>query len=321
MDEPEPESVDLMIGRSVVKRASNRDLMLCSESTTCRSQCIGTIRLLTGSMPMTPSPSPAETYEAFMVTYRFRPWAEALFDHIELRPGARLLDLACGTGIVARVAATRLQNSGTVTGIDMNPAMIEVARSASATEQLDIPWQVGLAGELPFPDASYDVVTIQQGLQFFPDKPAALKECLRVLVPGGLLAVEIWSTLEKQGVQKAYAEAIERVTGTPSMHAPYGTTTSPQLRDLIADAGFVDVTVDEVTIVLSYDDPGSYGERMLQGTSAGVPSMHGRSDEERAELAKAVTVEMAEAVRAATVGDYLITDSTTFIATGTKPGG
>jgi ubiquinone/menaquinone biosynthesis C-methylase UbiE len=283
------------------------------------SQCIESRRFIIGSMTMSPSPTPAETYEAFMVPFRFRPWAEALFDHVDVPAGARVLDLACGTGIVARVAATRLQGSGTITGVDMNPAMIEVARSASAAEHLEIDWQVGLAGELPFPDASFDLVTIQQGLQFFPDKPTALRDCLRVLVPGGLLAVEIWSALEKQGVQKAYAEAIERVTGTPSMHAPYGTTTAQQMHDLIAGAGFVDVSVDEVTIQLSYDNPGSYAERMLQGTSAGVPTMHGRSDEERAELAKAVTADMAHAVAAATVGNYLVTDSTTFIATGRKP--
>lgn len=267
---------------------------------------------------MTHAPSPAETYEAFMVPFRFRPWAETLLDHAGLRSDMRVLDVACGTGVVARVAAARLGRSGIVAGIDMNPAMIEVARSAAAAEGLDIDWQVGLAGELPFPDASFDLVTIQQGLQFFPDKPAALRECLRVLAPGGRIAVGIWSTVEKQGVQQAYAEAIERVTGTPSMHAPYGTTTAQQMQELVAGAGFGDVTVEEVTIQLAYDQPERYAERMLQGTSAGVPTMHGRSDEERAALAEAVAADMADAVRAATVGDVLITDSTTFIATGSK---
>jgi ubiquinone/menaquinone biosynthesis C-methylase UbiE len=268
---------------------------------------------------MTNAPTPAETYEAFMVPFRFRPWAETLLDSAGLRSGMRLLDVACGTGIVARVAAGRLQKNGIVAGIDMNPAMIDVARSAAAAEGFDIEWHVGLASELPFPDESFDVVTIQQGLQFFPDKPAALRECLRVLAPGGRIVVGIWSTLEKQGVQQAYAEAIERVTGTPSMHAPYGTTTPQEMQDLIDGAGFADVSVEEVTIQLSYDQPERYAERMLQGTSAGVPTMHGRSDEERAELAEAVAADMADAVRAATVGDRLITDSTTFIATGTKP--
>jgi ubiquinone/menaquinone biosynthesis C-methylase UbiE len=268
---------------------------------------------------MTHSPTPAETYEAFMVPFRFRPWAETLIDRLDPPPGTRLLDVACGTGIVARTAAARLGDRGTVTGVDMNPAMIEVARSTGTEAGLDIEWSVGLAAALPFPDASFDIVTIQQGLQFFPDKPAALRECLRVLVSGGLLAVAVWSALEKQGIQRPYAEAIERVTGSPSMHAAYGTTTAQQLGDLIAGAGFRDVSVDEVTIDVTYDDPDGYAERMVQGTSAGVPAMHGRSDEERAELARAVAADMADAVRASTVDGRLVTESTTFIARGTRP--
>lgn len=268
---------------------------------------------------MTHSPTPAETYEDFMVPFRFRPWAETLIAYLDPPSGTRLLDVACGTGIVARTAATRLGNNGTVTGIDMNPAMIEVARSTAAREGLDIEWSVGMAGELPFPDASFDIVTIQQALQFFPDQPAALRECLRVLTPGGLLAVEVWSALEKQGIQRPYTEAIEHVTGSPSMHAAYGTTTAQELGALITGAGFADVSVEEVTIEVSYHDPDSYAERMVQGTSAGVPAMHGRSDEERAALAQAVAAEMADAIRASTVDGRLVTESTTFIATGRKP--
>lgn len=268
---------------------------------------------------MTAASTPAQTYEAFMVPFRFGPWAQTLIDRANLRPGMRLLDLACGTGIVARVAAARIGNDGTVTGIDMNPAMIEVARSVSARDELPIDWHVGLANDLPFADAAFDIVTIQQGLQFFPDKPAALHECLRVLVPGGVLMVSIWSALEKQGIQQAYAEAIERVTGSPSMHAAYGTITTQELEDLVAAAGFEDVSIDEVTIQVSYHDPGSYAERMVEGTSAGVPAMHGRTDEERAALARAVAADMAEAVRASTVDGRLVTESTTFIATGRKP--
>ncbi len=270
---------------------------------------------------MTHAPTPAEIYEAFMVPFRFRPWAETLIQRLDPPLGTRLLDVACGTGIVARVAAARLRDGGTVVGIDMNPAMIEVARSASAGEGLAIEWFVGNAGELPFPDDSFDIVTIQQALQFFPDQPAALRECLRVLAPGGSIAAEVWSSLEKQGIQRAYTEAIARVTGSPSMHAAYGTTTAQQLHDRIASAGFADVSVDEVTIAVSYDDPDCYAERMVQGTSAGVPAMHGRSDDERAALSRAVAADMADAVRATTVDGRLVTESTTFIAIGRKPAG
>jgi ubiquinone/menaquinone biosynthesis C-methylase UbiE len=254
-----------------------------------------------------------------MVPFRFRPWAGELLDRVRLSSGMRLLDIACGTGIVARVVAERMQGTGSIAGIDMNPAMIEVGRRVAAEENITIDWHIGKAESLPFPDRSFDVVTIQQGLQFFPDKPAALRECFRVLVPGGTLAVGIWSSLEKQGVQQHYAEAIERVTGSASMHAPYGTVTEASLRKLLDDAGFIAISIEEVTIELTFDDPSTFMSQMVESTSAGVPTMHGRSDEERAALAEAVARETAEAVRASTSGGRLRTHSTAYLAVGTRP--
>ena len=215
--------------------------------------------------------SPAEIYESFMLPYRFRPWAGELLDRVDLRPGIRMLDVACGTGIVARMAAQRLDGSGEFSGIDMNPAMIEVAARAASGESIEIEWQVGKADTLPFPDRSFHLVTIQQGLQFFPDKPAALRECFRVLVPDGMLAIAVWSSLEKQGLQKNYAEAIERVTGSASMHAPYGAIPEATLRNLLAEAGFSDITIEEVTIEVDVRRSGcirrSHGRRHLGGSA------------------------------------------------------
>lgn len=268
---------------------------------------------------MSASQTPAETYEGFMVPFRFLPWAKELLDRVTLGPGTRVLDVACGTGIVARVAADRLAGTGSVTGVDMNPAMIEVGTRVAAKEGLQIDWKVGKVESLPFADRSFDLVTIQQGLQFFPDQPAALRECLRVLVPGGTLAVGIWSSLEKQGIQQPYSEAIERVTGSASMHASYGTVTGESLHEMISGAGFADVSIEEVTIDLAYDDAGTFVVRMVEGTSAGVPTMHGRSDEERAALADAVAREMALALESSTVDDQVVTQSTAYLATGVRP--
>jgi SAM-dependent methyltransferase len=265
------------------------------------------------------APSPAETYESFMVPYRFRPWAGKLLDRVQLAPGTRLLDIACGTGIVARVAADRAGNDIAISGIDMNPAMIEVARATAADEGKTIEWHVGNVNTLPFPDRSFDIITIQQGIQFFPDQPAALGECFRVLSPGGTIAIGIWSSLEKQGLQKPYAEAIERVTGSPAMHAPYGRITSDELTALLDDAGFADTSVEEVTIDAVFDDPDAFVGLMVEGTSAGVPTMHGRSDEERAALAAEIAELMAEPVRAATHEGRLVSHSTALLALGIRP--
>jgi ubiquinone/menaquinone biosynthesis C-methylase UbiE len=268
---------------------------------------------------MSNSPSPATTYEVFMVPYRFRPWAGELLDRVALTPGSRLLDIACGTGIVARVAADRAGNDVAITGIDMNPAMIDVARATAIDEGKTIEWHVGTVDALPFPDQSFHVVTIQQGLQFFPNKPAALRECFRVLSPGGVIAIGIWSSLEKQGLQKAYAEAIERVTGSPAMHAPYGRMTREELETLLDEAGFTSTSVEEVTIDGTFDDPDAFVGLMVEGTSAGVPGMHGRSAEERAALATEVSALMADAVRASTHDGRLVSHSTALLAVAIRP--
>lgn len=263
---------------------------------------------------MTSPRPPAEAYEAFMVRCRFLPWAGELLDRVELFPKMRLLDCACGTGIVARVAASRLHGNGQFVGIDMNPSMIEIATRKAAEEDAVIEWRVGKAEALPFPDRSFDLVTVQQGLQFFPDKLAAMRECYRVLAPGGTLAIGIWSSLEKQGIQQDYAEAIERVSGSASMHASYGTVSEASLRDLLISAGFSDVSIEEVTIELSYDDRRSFVELMVEGTSIGVPTMHGRDDDERTRLTGEVESDMQKALARYSVGNSIVTPSTAFLA-------
>ena len=99
-----------------------------------------------------------------------------------------MLDVACGTGTVARLAAARVGSAGAVTGVDLTPGMLAVARRIEA-EGAPIDWQEASADRLPLPDASADVALCSLGLQFFPDRPAALREMRRVLIPGGRLAV------------------------------------------------------------------------------------------------------------------------------------
>ena len=103
-----------------------------------------------------------------------------------------MLDVACGTGIVTRVAAERFDNVGKFVGLDQNTAMLEVARENEPSNVL-VEWREGDMCALPFPDDSFDVVLCQQGLQYVPDKLAALRDMKRVLVPGGRLAFTVWS--------------------------------------------------------------------------------------------------------------------------------
>jgi SAM-dependent methyltransferase len=136
--------------------------------------------------------SAAELYERYVARYILGPWVPGLLDVAGVRTGDRVLDVACGTGAVTRVAAQRVGAPGRVTGLDLSAAMLAVARALQSSPGAPIGWIEASALDTGLPDRSYDVVLCQQGLQFFPDKPTALREMHRVLVPGGRLAVSVW---------------------------------------------------------------------------------------------------------------------------------
>jgi ubiquinone/menaquinone biosynthesis C-methylase UbiE len=128
--------------------------------------------------------SAPEVYERELVPAVFGPWAPILVELAHPRTGERVVDIACGTGIVARIAAARIGPTGAMAGVDLNPGMLSVARSVAATNSqpgAPIQWHEASADKLPFPDGSFDIVYCQLGLQFFADRAAALREMRRVL--------------------------------------------------------------------------------------------------------------------------------------------
>jgi len=141
------------------------------------------------TQPATESVSPGPpAYEAYFVPTIGHPIAEDLIAAAGLRPGEHVLDVACGTGVVARLAAQKVAPSGSVTGADINPGMIAEAKRACATLS-NLRWHEADATALPMPDDSFDVVLCQMGLQFIQAKLPALKEMRRVLRPGGRVLV------------------------------------------------------------------------------------------------------------------------------------
>ena len=114
--------------------------------------------------------SAAERYERHLVPTLFEPWAKNIIGCARLQPGERTLDIACGTGVVARHVAQQIGDSGSITGIDLNEGMLEMARAQAEKMGAKVEWRQGDAGALPFADAGFNVVLCQQGLQFFPDK-------------------------------------------------------------------------------------------------------------------------------------------------------
>ena len=132
-------------------------------------------------------------YERVMVPAVFGPWAKELLDTVALSAGTRVLDVACGTGIVTRLAASQVGSTGRVVGLDINETMLAVARAQPQPTGAQIEWQHGDATRLPFPDEEFGAVLCQQGLQYVPDRPAALREMKRVLVSGGRLGLSVFS--------------------------------------------------------------------------------------------------------------------------------
>lgn len=143
----------------------------------------------------------AEAYEAAFVPGFFAQWAPILCDAAGVAANQPILDVACGTGIVARTAADRV-GAEHVTGVDRNEAMLTVARRVRP----EITWRLGDAVALPFEDGSFDAVLCQMALMFFPDRVAALQEMARVAAPGGMVAVLVPSSL---GAQPAYGPFVD----------------------------------------------------------------------------------------------------------------
>ncbi len=267
-----------------------------------------------------PTSNPAQTYEDYFVPYQFRPWTEELLERAKPQPGERVLDVACGTGIVARMVAQRTNGQARMVGLDLSPAMLEVARSASEREGLQIAWHEGSASALPFPDGSFDLVLVQQGLQFFPDKAAALGEMYRVLAPGGRAVTSTWTEIANNPFFEVFAGVIQRHLGTPALHTPFSLGDQTTLRSLFVDAGFDAIEIERVRRTVRFPSPDKFVTLGLAGASAAVPALQTMSETERAALTEAVRVDMEIPLRQYTAGEELVFPLETHIVLVRKAG-
>ncbi len=185
----------------------------------------------------------AAAYEQYLVPTIFAPAAEGILEALAPLPGERLLDVACGTGVVARQAAPRVAPGGRVCGIDLNSAMLDVARAASGPE---IDWQQADAAAMPLPNAAFDVVVCQAALMFMPDPAVALAEMRRVVAPGGRLGLSVFRDGRFNPLYATFADLLERHAGADAgamMRSPFAAWGVADLRAMLADAGLRDVQV------------------------------------------------------------------------------
>lgn len=206
-------------------------------------------------------------YERNLVPKFFAPCAELLLDLAHVAGGERLLDVGCGTGIVARKAAAR---GAEAAGVEPNEGMLVVARQAAP----GIEWHVAGADALPQPDSSYDVVCCQQALQFFPDRLAGLREMYRVLVPGGRVALAMWRRPEQNPAFLTFINSLERVAGAEAagiMRRPFAGPTAEDLRAVLTDAGFEDISLRIAIIEARFASPEQFLREQVESSPLSGP--------------------------------------------------
>ncbi len=263
------------------------------------------------------APNPAEVYERFLVPHLFTPWARDLVARAGPKPGERVLDVACGTGIVMRAVLPVVGPNGRVTGVDFSPAMLEEARTRVPGEA-PVEWYEASAEALPFSGAAFDLVLCQQGLQFFPDKQGAIREFSRVLAPGGRVALSVWRTLEHNPVQEAINEAVVRHLGTPTL-AAFHSGNAPELEALISGTGFEEVAIEPVSMTLRFPSADRFVRLSALAGAAVAPVMAELDEAERATLVEAMQQDVGATLQRYTHDDEINVPMAAYVATAHIP--
>jgi len=218
------------------------------------------------------SGSAAERYEHNMVPAIFEPFADDLLELANLVQGEAVLDVACGTGIVSRLAWPKVGSKGRVVGLDINPKMLDVARR-SAPKKSAIEWTEGSATAMPLPDHSFDVVLCQHGLQYFSDRLSALREMHRVLGDRGRLLLNVWRPVKYNSGHAVFADVLERRINdeaAATRRAPFKLSDRDELRALVSNAGFRDVAINLTTRVTRFPSAEAMVRIMIAGTPLGT---------------------------------------------------
>jgi len=252
-----------------------------------------------------------EIYERVLVKPLFRPFAEELVARLKPTRGDSLIDVACGTGIAARIGRETLGADARIVGVDVAPAMLAVARTVAPT----IDWRDGSAAALPITDHErFSMLTCHQGLQFMADKQAVAHEMRRALTPGGRVAIATWRPLQDIPGMRHLNAIVEKHVG-PIVDSRHSFGDPKALATLLVDGGFRDVAVDTFAHDVRFSD----GELFARLNAMAVIGMSDKgksmSEAERGELASRVAAESADLIARSTKDGAFVLPLSTNIAT------
>ena len=224
----------------------------------------------------------AENYQRYFVPSIGAPVADDLMALADLRPGERVLDVACGTGVVTRLAARSVGTDGQVTGLDVNPGMLAVARGETPAE-LPVEWCEASAESMPLEDDAYDVALCQMGLQFIPNKLAALREIRRVLAPGGRAYLTVPGP--KPPLFDIMADGMARHLSREAAgfaELVFSLHDKDELAELLRSAGFRDVDVQVAPKTLHLPAPEEFLWQYIYSTPVAETAKQAQEDERSA---------------------------------------
>lgn len=262
---------------------------------------------------------PARIYEEYLGRTIADPWTRILLEYASLGSGEQVLDLACGTGSVARQVAPIVGERGKVTALDINPGMLAVARSLDPPDGAPIEWLQGDALALQLPDSAFDVVLCQQGLQFFADRARVLREMRRVLVAGGRTVISVWQPLDRHPLYESLFRATVRHLNAEiaDVALSFSLGSAHDLKSLLIEANFRDVQVIPRSRDVRLPSPERFVAFTVLGAATSVPTF-AALDDRRAALIDAIVQDTRAAVETFRRGDELVFPMSSNIAIGRK---
>ena len=246
-------------------------------------------------------PNPALAYHEYLGPAIFEPMARVTLAVAKPQLGERVLDVACGSGIVTTQLPALVGAAGRVVGLDINPKMLEVAADGSS----DVEWKQGNGMAMDVPSAAFDLVICQHGLQFFPDRAAGAREMRRVLERGGRAVVTCWQGLAEQTFFASLVRAQARQLGVDEAQVatPFSFGDAEALRALLVEAGFTRVDIETHTIESQFPQPERFLKMTVSAAAAVMPEKFAHVDPEP--LVAAIAAECSEELARYRVGDTL----------------